>query len=363
MSAREGRIAELDALRGFAALAVVFYHFTTRFDQLFGHATPLAAAFPWGEYGVDFFLMLSGFVILRSLDRTRRASDFVVGRAARLYPAYWVAGAITFSVVSWCGLPGQEVSLAEAAANATMLQQQFGARHIDGAYWSLEVELFFYVFALALHVAGAFRNERRLYWALALWLLAEAASVAIVCNFGEDVHRSFAIRAIGKLQVLLSLRYAHLFSIGIVLYRGWRSGRLGPAAWAVLAACWLMQGFVDSWGAALGIAGLTGLLYAAAAGRLSWLAAWPLVLLGGISYPLYLIHQNVGYVAIRQIESRGAGADLAVVAALAISLAAAWGLSRTIEQPLQKGLVGWWKRRSQAQSQGDPLAVAGAEAA
>jgi peptidoglycan/LPS O-acetylase OafA/YrhL len=355
MSTREGRIAELDALRGFAALAVVLYHFTTRYEALFGHASSLAAEFPWGEYGVDFFLMLSGFVILRSLDRTPRTRDFVVGRFARLYPAYWAAGAITLGVVSWFGLPGQEIGLGEAALNATMLQRQFGARHIDGAYWSLEIELFFYALALALHRAGAFRTARRQHRALALWLLAEVVSMWAVDHGGSEMDRSWAIRFVGKLQVLFSLRYAHLFAIGIVFYQAGRSRRLGPAAGASLVACCAIHGIVDSWGAAVGIAGLAGLLYLAVNRRLTWLAARPLVFLGGISYPLYLVHQNVGYVIIREFESRGVGPMAAISLALTASLAAAVALSLGVERPAQRLMVKRRSKRAAASSRLDDL--------
>lgn len=54
------RILELDALRGLAALAVVLFHYTTRYDQLFGYSEPLAVNVSWGHYGVDLFFMISG---------------------------------------------------------------------------------------------------------------------------------------------------------------------------------------------------------------------------------------------------------------------------------------------------------------
>ncbi|HUY87207.1 MAG TPA: acyltransferase [Pirellulales bacterium] len=343
MTANNRRILELDALRGFAALAVVLFHFTTRYDQVFGHIATLPASCPWGSYGVDLFLMLSGFVILRSLDRTQHAGDFIVGRFARLYPAYWVAGAITFGVVTLFGLSGQEVSLREAALNSTMLQRLLGARHIDGAYWSLEVELFFYAFAFALHRAGAFRTPRRQHIALALWLFAEAVSMWIMSHGESEAGHSLALRLTSKLQVLLSLRYAHLFTIGILLYRGFCNRNYPPIAWLLLAACWTLQGMADSWAAALGIAMLTAVLYGAVEGRLGWLAARPLAFLGAISYPLYLIHQNVGYVLIRELESLTASPVAAIALAMTFSLAAATGLSLAIERPVQKWIVNRWK--------------------
>jgi len=91
MSSPGPRLAQLDALRGVAALLVVGFHYTTRFDQLYGHAGEPLLSLPWGHYGVNLFFMISGFVIFMTLERTQRATDFVVSRFSRLYPAYWGA--------------------------------------------------------------------------------------------------------------------------------------------------------------------------------------------------------------------------------------------------------------------------------
>ena len=74
------RLESVDALRGIAAVAVVLFHFTTRYDQLFIHREPLGFSVPWGHLGVNLFFMISGFVIFMTLDKTRRPADFVVSR-------------------------------------------------------------------------------------------------------------------------------------------------------------------------------------------------------------------------------------------------------------------------------------------
>jgi peptidoglycan/LPS O-acetylase OafA/YrhL len=56
------RLAELDVLRGLAALAVMLYHYTVRFTQLYPNFPPAAAKLPCGFFGVEFFC-ISGFVI------------------------------------------------------------------------------------------------------------------------------------------------------------------------------------------------------------------------------------------------------------------------------------------------------------
>src|SRR5690349_15385603 len=72
------RITGLDALRGLAALSVVLFHYTTRYDALFGHRSELLVSVPWGHYGVQIFFGISGFVIFMTLDRTATLADFAV---------------------------------------------------------------------------------------------------------------------------------------------------------------------------------------------------------------------------------------------------------------------------------------------
>src|SRR5438094_6534358 len=146
------RLAEVDALRGVAALSVVLFHYTTRFAELYQPTPAAAVSFQGGQYGVNLFFIISGFVIFMTLERTRRTSDFVVSRFSRLFPAYWVAIAMTFAITHWLGLPGQLVDAGSAAANMLMLHGLLlRVPHVDGVYWTLEVELLFYCGMLILY--------------------------------------------------------------------------------------------------------------------------------------------------------------------------------------------------------------------
>jgi peptidoglycan/LPS O-acetylase OafA/YrhL len=75
-----------------------------------------------------------------------------VSRVRRLYPAYWVACTLCFVAVRLFrpafGAVGSssifDVSLRDYCYNLTMLQTFFGVRDVDGAYWTLAVEITFY---------------------------------------------------------------------------------------------------------------------------------------------------------------------------------------------------------------------------
>jgi peptidoglycan/LPS O-acetylase OafA/YrhL len=321
------RILEMDALRGLAAVAVVLFHYTTRYEELFGHSEPLSASVPWGHYGVDLFFMLSGFVILMTLERTADSLKFAWGRFSRLYPTYWAAAALTFLVVTCCGLPGQEVSLGDALVNLTMVQALLGSPHIDGAYWSLQAELIFYANMLVLFRLGAFRRP-------ALTVLAWLALAAVVTTLQSYLLTEWNVTTglLSKLATLGSLKFIPLFGVGVLLYHAERTGyawqsRLG------LAACMLVVGWREGSATLVVDAFLATLLWLAVSRRLPFLTARPLVWLGTVSYSLYLIHQNIGYVLIRSLESVGMAPLVAIAFASAMALLLAAYLHRWVERP------------------------------
>ncbi len=89
-----------------------------------------------------------------SLERTKRSLDFVVGRFSRLYPAYWAAVILTFTILSITSSPGKGPSWSKALINLTMLQVFFNVGDLDGVYWTLGVELSFYIIMFALYKAS-----------------------------------------------------------------------------------------------------------------------------------------------------------------------------------------------------------------
>jgi len=94
-------------------------------------------------------MIISGYVILMSIDRSRSALTFAVSRFGRLFPAFWASCAVTYGVVSLMGLALREVALRDALLNLTMIPVSLGVGRIDGVYWTLEVELTFYIVIFA----------------------------------------------------------------------------------------------------------------------------------------------------------------------------------------------------------------------
>ena len=331
------RLVEIDALRGVAALSVVLFHMTTRYSDLFHPAVPPSLSFPGGHYGVNLFFIISGFVIFMTLERTRTSSDFVVSRFSRLFPAYWAAIALTFTLTHWLGLPGHLVSAGVVVANTVMLHGLFGVPSVDGVYWTLEVELLFYAGMLLLYRLGRLGGIHQALWGL---LLLRWVYFGAVHLFGIDL--SWTIYR------LLILQYIPWFALGIAIYsavhgRGPRSG--WPIVTAVAAVLTLLATeslFVGALAFVLG-----GLVLAAAYGRSAWLRLPPLVWLGTISYPLYLLHENISWSLQLRLLALGLPTDVVVVSALGIILAMAALLSRWVERPAMRWIRASYRERRQ----------------
>lgn len=169
----EHRLRYLDAIRGVAALAVVLSHFIERTTL---HTTWFFSHFNLGQFGVILFFILSGMVIPYSLKpEPGGVRIFIVSRFFRLYPAYWfsIIIAVITSLVFFHVQPEMKVIL----FNMTMIQSVFGIPDLFGVYWTLIIELFFYVLCVFLFIVGVLKNQK-LNFMIAISFLVLAVTMA-----------------------------------------------------------------------------------------------------------------------------------------------------------------------------------------
>lgn len=335
---RGGRLVEIDALRGVAALAVVLFHYTTRFTELFTAASPPTLSFPDGHYGVNLFFIISGFVIFMTLEKTSKPMDFVVSRFSRLFPAYWVAIILTFLLTHLLGLPGMLVDLGTALGNLIMIHGLFFIAHVDGVYWTLEVELLFYCGMLGLFWL---KQLDRIHYFLLGLLLVRLTYFVLASEFGVELS--------WMLSRLLILNYIPWFALGISIHalasrQGQRKSWRAPV---LTASCAILTLLLTE---SLFIAGLAVVLasavFLAAEGRLALLRSRPFVWLGAISYPLYLLHENIGWAIQLRLQRLGLPFDATIVLALAASLLLATALHRSVEQPALRWIRARYRNRT-----------------
>jgi peptidoglycan/LPS O-acetylase OafA/YrhL len=322
------RLLELDALRGIAAVGVVLFHYIVAFANRYDHPSEIFSIlryFRYGKHGVELFFIISGFVIFMSLERTKNSSDFVFGRFSRLYPTYWMSVILSFAIVTIARLPDLHIDGKDALVNLTMFQEFLNVPHIDGNYWTLEIELSFYVIMLLLHVTKCLR---KIDTVAITWLLL------ISVNFLLDKAQISLFDQ--RLRTFFILDYAHLFIIGMLLYKIFYSQETSFRKYAIILACLLFSFFKGGSEYALFALLFTTVFILILRGKLTSINYKPLLFLGTISYSLYLTHLNLGLVTIKTLENFGINVNIGILISLILSVLLATAITFIIEKPAIK---------------------------
>ncbi len=327
------RLSELDVLRGLAAMAVVACHYASECVEI----GCLSDDFHYGAYGPHLFFIISGFVILLTLQGTRTATDFIVSRCTRLYPAYWVAVVLAFIIFGLFPKAGGTSGLEPALVNLTMLQTWLRVPDLDVVYWTLGVELKFYALMLGLMALGLLRH---IDLAVGLWLLVILTYWAATTLLGWTVPASVAMP--------WNVHYGHLFIAGILFYR-LKTHRSTTYRHLLLVCCLATQLVVGNIESVVVVTGLFALFHLFVRDRLRWIVLRPLVWLGSISYALYLLHHPLGHAVFSVLRHHTDSAFWLSSTALGLSIGAAAAVTCTIEQPAVKWL------RKQYRKVGQPV--------
>lgn len=331
------RFALLDGLRFAAAFAIVAFHFVAR--ETTAWAVPISEQAPavfgvtkYGFFGVNLFFVISGFVILMS-SMGRPLHHFVASRVARLYPGYWASVLLTFVVLALATEP--HPGIAQLLANLTMFQEPMGAPHLDGVYWTMWVEMRFYILIGLLLLIGM--TDARLLAVATLWPIVAVFAQASGAHFLAD---------------LLIWQHASLFAGGMLLFmiarQGPRIETVLPMMLNVALAVWIdgrgAAGSIKAttgagipeiaqWGGILLCFTLVAVVTLTPLRRVTW--RW-LTTLGALTFPLYLLHERIGWEVIRRLD--WVSWPLAVSAATVVSIALAALVHFAIERPFGKPL-------------------------
>ncbi|WP_225768496.1 acyltransferase [Inquilinus sp. Marseille-Q2685] len=330
----KARLTYIDSLRGIAALLVVLMH----------NIQPIATGpvrtliydiVDPGKVGVVVFFAISGFVIPFSFSKgPAPLRRFAISRLFRLYPAYWLSmvSYLVLLVAAGTTLP----SLTTILANVTMIQAALGQPNVLGVYWTLFIEVLFYVLCAAAFAVGLLRAPRftlcaSLAWlavaivfALARHFLERKVPVAIPLSLSimfwgtlwreaiasrSEMHRRYAVWMLGAYVVIIPIVSLLAYDIDLGLEENWIR-------------------YLISYLAALAIF-VTLTTVIRLSGRFS-------VLLGAISYSLYLFHVH----ARDAVELALSLADLHSIPLIAVPLSIftalllAWVIFKLVERPM-----------------------------
>ena len=211
------RMRYIDTLRAVAALLVVWLHSAAIFGRINTH-TP--APDNWlaivpdridvGHIGVVVFFLISGFVIPFSIraETVAPASSFLIKRFFRIFPAYWLSVPLAAAANFW--IWGTSFDRRDLIINFAMLQDAFGVRPAAAIYWTLSVEMIFYLLCVLLLLTGSLFRMRRVGALSALLAIAFAAMLPMYGRMRPPMSES-AVLWFLNLSVML----------WGTLYRGW----------------------------------------------------------------------------------------------------------------------------------------------
>lgn len=335
------RLENIQALRGAAALMVLFAHVKGAEIDYGGQGTILPHFLYMGVVGVDLFFLISGFVMTHvALSGARGgagAQRFIYNRAARIYPVYWAATLILMLLYA-----GKHLLFAEATPFpnpvATFLLLPSDYYPLVPVGWTLVHEMYFYV-VFALFVLW---SAPKLPQFLAGWAAVVIAALALG-DFGANAWTKIAFNPLtfefiaGAAVALAIRRGVTRFAAPAVI--------AGVAIFSIQTLFFADKLYPNVMGqfalrAAIFTPPFALILYGAAAiertgGRLA--PAW-LRKTGDASYSLYLIHVPAFLVAGKLISIAVADTRtdniLLIAAFTASALAAGFVLHYLVERRL-----------------------------
>jgi peptidoglycan/LPS O-acetylase OafA/YrhL len=339
------RFQAVDALRGLAALAVVFYHVQgalNRGEQTWmpGLARRLAEG---GHFGVNVFFVLSGFVIARSVRHGSMTlgyfGRFVLRRSIRLDPPYWAAIALEVLLIFaglalFPSLGTPAPTIPQLLSHLVYLQDILGYGQLIPIFWTLCYEFQFYLALVGILVAGQL---------VAQWTGQRLANGTLVLLFA-----ALFLASVGAHHSWISG-----VPRGLALDR-WYEFFTGVIAWWVVSGVLPLATLFAAWGVNAAFARHTdslieGILVVAVSTLCLLSARYPsfdrrfklrpLQFLGAISYSLYLYHASVAWRVVSLVQ-HFAGMSLTPMvgiltwlAAVGVAIAAGYLGWRLIERP------------------------------
>ncbi len=333
-------VKNIQVLRAFAALAVVWRHMTLWFET-----DPGFGLMHSGRAGVDVFFVISGFIMFHTTqDKSRSTLDFWKDRLIRIVPLYWIITLATIGLFV-LGLPSDEVK----ALNAGDIIAAFGFlpnvradgdwNPIVNAGWTLTYEMFFYgLFGLTFFLKSQARALALLtVFFVAIWLIGARVNFPFpLFRWSQPITLEFAAGGLLALLYRMPMNWpeararwiaALLIIAGVIgiLVNGWIFGDAtaeptplrtlvyGPFAAMIVAGALLFEKSGVVWNSRT------------------------LLLLGAASYSIYLLHSlTLQYAALAWRELFGASViAMPFVAAAGMVTAALVGVAvyLTFERP------------------------------
>lgn len=318
----------IDFLRFFAALSVMGFHY---FSTYLKPENIWSIWLKYGYLGVELFFIISGFVIFFSLQTNLK--DYFIGRFLRLYPLFWIMATFTYIMTlafDKYNNTQQALTFPKYLFNLLMINSGKTVNMIDGSYWTLTIEILFYIYIGLFVFLFKKKNVINFYF---LWL---STSFLI---FTFNMQELF-------ISKIILVRYAPYFVFGGALgllyknYNNQDAKLLKIKSYTLLISAFLMPHYINlklhehpTPSNSFGNFDFYGTIIILLIFPLSVLAVIfskyiknkktlnIFMSLGAITYPLYLLHQKFGSLVINFFASGNEALAYGRISFISISVA------------------------------------------
>ncbi|WP_050641987.1 MULTISPECIES: acyltransferase [Clostridia] len=312
------RNKQIDGLRAVMILMIVIFHLTCRFQQLYTNSDIPFVKY-WGGIGALVFLMISSYFAAET-----KISQLPI-KIFRLWPAYFISITITMFVLSVLPVEGRMCTWKDYLINIFFLNGYINIPYVDGAHWYITTLISSLVVIALINKSQS--NE--CIGSFLIWIIVS------IC---------FKITKLTMFTLLIAGSYSGIVSIGIAIKRYIKFYKEKKIA---LCRKWLLLLLIG-----LGATGyLMGMIKTVEAGIAiiivggSTLEKFPILncrllqFIGAISYPLYLLHQNISYaIELYMIRRIGSFSIIYSVVAFTFVFILAIIVYKYVEKPFNKWL-------------------------
>ncbi|MCI8638472.1 MAG: acyltransferase [Coprococcus sp.] len=276
---------QIEGFRGIAIMLIVCFHLFCRFQQLYCNNS-IGWMSWWGDFGAMSFLFISAFFLTNRTEKLK-IKDYLIRKIIRLWPTYFICITIIFITLHIWWLPNRTCTFIDYVANVFWINGYIGVPYVEQSHWYLTTLISFILgVAFLKRIKKDQQPESYIVWCI-LAFIAKIVSndflykliggsyvgvmgLAYVSHIFLEKKDSKEKYLIIRAMILLSLSSIYIYATKGIMY--------------VVYLVIIMVIFSFAYYNKLKILEIKILQY-----------------LGAISYPLYLIHQNIAFCIEYQI--------------------------------------------------------------
>ncbi|MBA6348681.1 acyltransferase [Colwellia sp. BRX8-9] len=289
----------IEVARGVAALLVVFYHISRLFEQNSGYF-PLGRFTEIGHSGVDFFFVLSGFIIYfihrKDIGHKSQLKPYILKRLVRIFPLFWIVFFLHLTLIPF--VSSTDFPTITSGLLQLLLFPIDKKELVIGVSWTLQYEMMFYIlFALLI------LNRMIGRAVFAFWFLILAIQFTGLQNFNIPLFTSaFCFQFMAGMVAARIVSTVSIQHLKYFFYIG--TGLLLMTWWAELAN--LLNGYGKNSRLFYGIAFalvVIGIVTIENGKNIEYPKVW--LILGKSSYSIYLTHLFFGGIYYKIMDLMG----------------------------------------------------------